>query len=591
VERLRKHQRPTIPHVAGARVSSGVGRRGGQQRLGRRPDQDASAATQLTLTGGSERGTLGLTTLDYLLVLKRRGLVVALAATVVTVTAVAVSLQREALYEASADVLIGRQNFALSLNGVEDPTRGLHPERVAETHAHVARVPAIARRVLDSLGFDDRDVEAFLGHSRVAAKPNADVLVFFATYAQPKLAVKLATAYAREFTKYRQQLDTTALRRAREEVEARIDELRARGEGQGAFYAGLLTKAQQLKTMEALQTSNTSLVRPARDAEQIQPQPRRAALFGLGLGLILGLGIAFFAEALDLRARSVDEIEQRLGLPLLARVPDSPRRARRDNELVTIARPSSIQAEAFRILRTNLEFANLQRGARVIMVTSGVEQEGKSETVSNLAVTLARGGRKVVLVDLDLRKPVLARYFDVEGRSGITDVALGHIALEDAIVPVAVSEPREDADKQHFVRSNGYGRARGLLEVLPAGRIPPNPGEFIESQALRSIFGELRRRAEVVLVDTPPILGVGDTMALTATVDALFVVSRLSTRRPALNELKRVLDSCPAPVLGFVATGVNPEDRYGSPAYHTELPHAHQRDHQRRTEEPARVDS
>ena len=236
--------------------------------------------------------------------------------------------------------------------------------------------------------------------------------------------MRLATSYAGQFTLFRRELDTASLERARTEVASRISVLKSSGEQSSALYADLVNKEQQLRTMEALETSNAFLVRSANDVVQVQPRPTRNGVLGLALGVVFGIMLAFLWEAVDTRLRSAEEISERLQLPLLARLPSPPKAIRNENGLVMLRDPTGIQAEAFRMLRTNLEFANLERGARTIMFTSAVEGEGKSTTVANLAIALARAGRHVILVDLDLRRPFINRFFAMNGHAGVTDVAL-----------------------------------------------------------------------------------------------------------------------------------------------------------------------
>jgi capsular exopolysaccharide synthesis family protein len=185
--------------------------------------------------------------------------------------------------------------------------------------------------------------------------------------------------------------------------------------------------------------------------------------------------------------------------------------------------------------------------ARSIMVTSAVEKEGKSTTIANLAVALVRAGRHVVLVDLDLRRPLLHQFFELEARPGVTDVALGEVELEDALSAMTPDPMSE-----------------GLLEVLTSGSVPPDAGEFVGTPALTAILDELRRRADIVLVDAPPMLQLGDAMTLSASVDGLIVVTRLGVvSRPMLTEVRRVLEACPAEKLGFVVTAANVEKGEG----------------------------
>jgi capsular exopolysaccharide synthesis family protein len=191
------------------------------------------------------------------------------------------------------------------------------------------------------------------------------------------------------------------------------------------------------------------------------------------------------------------------------------------------------------------------------MISSAARAEGKSTTAANLAVTYARAGRRVVIVDLDLRLPALDRFFGLQDRPGLTHVILGRVNLEEALVPI----PLLDSDAKG---PSGNGAIGGLLEALPAGALPPNPAEFARSPALADILRRLEELADVVIVDAPPLLGLSDAVALTANVDALIVVTKLSTaRRPVLAELHRVLDATPVVKLGVIATGMPVEQTYG----------------------------
>lgn len=501
---------------------------------------------------------------DYLRVVQRRKWIILTALVLVPLASVWLSLRQTPLYQASADVLMGRTNIAASLTGIQDPITYYRPERAAQTQAELARLPALAENVVKAAGVD-RSGGYLLGSSFVSASEEADVLSFTVTDTSPEVAARLADAYAREYIEFSRELETGALVSAREEVEDRIAELEARGESDSALYANLVDKEQQLRTIEALQASSAFVVRPTSGAYQTQPRPVRNGMLGLALALVLGIALAFLREALDTRVRATEEIE-RLGLPLLARLPEPPRRLRSKNRLVMLAEPNGAQAEAFRMLKTNLEFVNLDRSVKTIMVTSAVEGEGKSTTVANLAVTFARAGERVVLVDLDLRRPVLNRFFGLRGRSGLTQVALGHADLEDALVSIAVSSPGRNDRAQGNGKSNGH--LEGLLEVLPSGPIPPDVGEFVGTGALMSILDSLRGRADVVLIDAPPLLHVGDTRLLASKVDGVILVTRLNVlRRPMLKEVQRVLDATPAAKLGFVITAAEAEEGYGYGAY------------------------
>jgi Mrp family chromosome partitioning ATPase len=507
----------------------------------------------------------GTTLRDYLNVVRRRKWIILSALVLVPAAAVLVSLQQERLYRSTAEVLIGRQNLATALTGTIDPTVYQQADRIIQTQASLARVPEVGRRVLERAGLSSTETpSAFLARSTVSAKQNADLLEFAVVDANPSVAARLATLYANEFKTYRRELDTASLERARSEVQERMTLLEQGGKTNSALYTTLVEKEQQLSTMEALQTSNAFVVKSAEDAVKVQPRPTRNGALGIALGLVLGLGLAFLWEALDTRVRSADEIEERLGLPLLARIPAPSRRLRRQNALAMLANPRGVDAETFRMLKMNLEFTQLGRDVQTVMVTSAVEREGKSTTVANLAVALARAGESVCLVDLDLRRPFLDRFFEIEG-PGLTQVLLGQVELQEALTPIVLSPAGG------FVETirNGHGKPDGgVLYVLTAGAIPPNAGELVAGERVARVLEELRERFTTVLIDAPPTLQVGDAMALSSRVDALFVVTRLNVvRRPMVKEFRRALDASPALKLGFVLTDAASEERYGYGAY------------------------
>ena len=520
---------------------------------------------------------------EYLQLLRRRILIVLGTMTLLPAVAVLLALQQPPLYQASADVLLRTQNLPSALSGISDPNSYyVDPARVTGTQIALARLPSMAQRVVDALPEEKLSVGEVLGASAVQAIPNTDFLRFEVSDRNPELAAKLATEYATKYTTYRARLDTAAVRQALRDLEERIAELQTVDDGSSSTGDGdststalgdLQEKKNQLETLLTLSTSNAVLVRRAAGATQVQPRPVRNGVIALGLGLILGLGLAFLLDLLDTRLRSSEAIESIVGLPLLARLDAPSRQLKRDNKLVMLAEPNSSAGEANRMLRMNLEFVTLERQAQVIMVASAEQEEGKSTTFANLAIALARAGRHVVVVDLDLRRPSLRRLFWLpESQPGLTDVVLGHVGLEEALAFVPLSsngrppeavEPREDPD-----RNGGERRFSGHLEVLTAGGVPPDPGEFVGLQRVRALISSLRERAEVVLIDTPPLLQVGDARVIARLADATVVIVRGDrARRPATTELARILATWPAPPVGFVLTGADAVDGYSYSGY------------------------
>lgn len=471
----------------------------------------------------------------------------------VPLVTVLLTMRQEPLYEATSEVLLDHRNPVAGVTDAQGSAISEDAERASLTQARLARVTDVAERTLTQLGLTDRSPREFLETSSVTGGGTTNLLEFSVVDSDPGLAVALSTEYARQYTIYRQERDTAATRIVLENVLRSLDSL---PDQDSARLVALRERQQELETILSLQGSSSSLVEEAQEARQVQPLPVRNAIIAVVLGLGLGALIALLLNSLDTRVHTVDEIASRLGLPLLARVPEPPRRLRASRKLVMVEEPGGSAAEAFRVLRTSFEFATINRNARVVVVSSAVEGEGKTSTVANLAIACALAGRRVVLVDLDLRRPSIDRYFGLPERRGLTDVVLASADLEDVIFPIPLPDGARGTGRVE--RESG---SPGLLEVLPCGPVPPNAGELAGSRTLAEILELLRSRADLVLIDSSPLLRAGDTLALTPQVDALVVITRLGVvRRPMLSELARVLQATPVAKLGFVATGADDDN-------------------------------
>jgi polysaccharide biosynthesis transport protein len=481
-----------------------------------------------------------------LAVLRRRWVVVVAATIVLPATALALSLAQDPRYEGRADVLLSQVDLASTLTGAPIPYQD--PERFVQTQADLARSPAVARAVLAEEGGVESGTSAFLDRSDVLVGQGSDLLTFTVEDSDQQRAGRLANAYARAFVDYRRRLDVGAYGRALTEIRVRLDELGATGDRE--LRRDLESKLQQLQTLQTLSSSNATVVRESARGAQIQPRPLRNTVLAVVLGIALGLGAAFLWEALDIRLRSAHDVSQALELPLLARVPAP---ASRDKDLVMLSNAGSPHAEPFRVLRIGLEMKQALSPFKTLMVTSALQGEGKSTTVANLAVALARAGRDVLLVDVDLRRPYVHRYFDHDNARGLTSVALGTVPYEDALFDVDLRE----GDARN-------SPARGRLRVLPSGPIPPDPGEFVDSHLMDRILDEIRGTADVILFDAPPLLGVADAVSLSARADAVILVARLRLiTRPTAREAQRLLNTTGARVIGYVLTGADTEPGYG----------------------------
>jgi capsular exopolysaccharide synthesis family protein len=499
-----------------------------------------------------------MTLRDLLRIAWRRKVLLLVTAMVVPLTAAVLSMRQSPSYDASAEVLLTQQNLGALLQNIDNPTASSDPARETATQGEVARAPEIANAaVVEAKVAGDMTGQDLLDASSVSPSDTADTLTFDVVDRSAARAVALVDAYAHQYTLYRSDVDTSSLKAALNDVKSKIATLEAAGDRSSALHSAYEDRFAQLATLVTLQQAQARVIQPATldTVNKTGSTPARNILVGLIVGLVLGFGLAFLFESLDTRVRNGEEVAERLGLPLLARIPEPPKPLRDGRSLVMIDLPSSPDAEVFRLLRANLEFANVDHDARLIAVTSGKDGEGKSTTAANLAVASALAGKRVCLVDLDFRSPSMDRLFRLEGRAGLTDVVLGVATLDDAIHEIGVGVGTAP--------SILHGAGSALLDVVPAGPVPSTPGELILSQPVANVLAELRSQYDVVIVDSPPLLLAGDALALSARVDAmLLVVDIRSAKRPVLQELRRILSVAPVPRLGVVATGAEEDDAY-----------------------------
>jgi capsular exopolysaccharide synthesis family protein len=272
-----------------------------------------------------------------------------------------------------------------------------------------------------------------------------------------------------------------------------------------------------------------TVVSPAQlPGSPVSPRPVRNLGLAALLGLLAGFGLAMSRRALDTTVQTGEQAEQLTGAPSLGSVQFDPGAGRRP--LVDPASHAP-RAEDFRKVRTNLQFVNVDRSHRAILVTSAVPEEGKTVTACNLAIALAEAQQRVVVVDADLRSPAVARYLGLPNGVGLTTVLLGRARLAAA--------------------TQRWGD--GPCHALTSGPVPPNPAALLASSRLRSLLEELRAGYDVVLVDAPPTLPVADAAALAAACDGVAVVVRHGrTRHDQLRTAARTLRGAGVPILGTV---------------------------------------
>lgn len=508
----------------------------------------------------------GAAMVRLLRVLRRRKFLVIQALIIMPLVAFVASSLQPSTYEASAEVLLSTENLAQAITGTGSDIF-TDPKRNVATQAKLAAVPEVAGRTRTALGLTDRTVADLTHQTTIAGDPDANLLTITVDDMDSTLASRIATEYARQFIRYRQELDTAAVDAALSEVRASIRGI-SNPDSQSTLYSRLLESEQQLQTLRSLQTSNAFLVRGATEAEKTGPRPVRNAILAFVLAVVVGVSLAFAAESLDTRLRSADDIDAVLGHRMLGRIPLFSRSLSGSDEIAMFTDSVGRSAEAYRLLATNLEFVLAQDATRTLLVTSAIDQEGKSTTASNLAVALARSGKRVLLVDMDMRRPRLHRIFGTRfvipdhlvGHPGITDALLGRNDIEDSIVWI---DPRAD-DGGPAARSGSDGNNQHHLGLVLGGASRLDPGEVVASAALRTLLARLAVQCDVMIVDAPPLLRSGDALALASHIEALLLVSRVDrVRRPMLREVKRLLSHSPARMVGFVATGEPGGDAYG----------------------------
>ena len=378
----------------------------------------------------------------------------------------------------SNEVSVVYQENPLSEQKVRSYTSLLASTRVAHDVAGQLRLGMTA----DQIG---REISA-------SAQPDTMLLTATATDRSPLLAKEIADATADAFTRLVAQLERPA-----ENLPA---------------------------------AASARVVEPAAlPVDPVSPSP--AVNFGLGavLGLIAGYGLALLRHVLDTTVKSTEEVQRLTAAPnlgIIAHDPDVPK-----HPLTVQEHPRSPRAEAFRKIRTNLQFIDVDRCRKAIVVTSAVPEEGKTTTLCNLAIVLARAGQRVVVVETDLRRPRAVDYFGLEGAVGLTSVLSGRVGLDDALQP--------------------WGAA--LFDVLASGPIPPNPSELLASGQMANVLAELGKRYDMVLLDAPPLLPVTDAAIIgTACDGALLVVRHGRTTRNQVKAAVAALEAVSVRLLGAV---------------------------------------
>jgi capsular exopolysaccharide synthesis family protein len=325
-----------------------------------------------------------------------------------------------------------------------------------------------------------------------------------------------------------------------------------RVEGLRRLYEALVTQREQTKIEEAAESGRIAIIDPAL----VPRAPTNATtlsdiVLALLLAGMLSFGTALVVDYFDDRVRSPREVQKNLGLTVMGVVPRfdpiNGRRGTAADEARVHLEPHSAPAEAYRVIRTNLTFSLAAKPRRTILITSPGAGDGKTTTAINLAAMLAQQGERTLLVDGDLRKASIHRLLSVPQQPGLTGVLLGVAEAAEAIVPAGIDS----------------------LEVLPSGKLPPNPAELVGTERMSSLFAALTQRYDRIIIDSPPVLAVADPAVLTQLVDAALMVIRSGqTGRQALLESVERLEGVGVDVLGVVVNALRPEPGYRGRYYY-----------------------
>lgn len=345
------------------------------------------------------------------------------------------------------------------------------------------------------------------------------------------------------------------------EAEVNLAQLERQRTANAEIYQMLLSKLEESKIAESMQISKARIIDYATIPDRpVFPKKSQNAILGFILGLILGVGGAFLLEYLNNSFKTAREIEDLTGISVLASIPMI--KDKGATEIPTIQEPQSNIAEAYRILRTNINFTAAARPIKTLLITSTLPQEGKTTTCINLAITLAQQGTRVIILDCDFRRPMLHRYFKSQSHNnnhGLSDVLINRLKLKDAI-------------ERH---PSGIA-----FDFVTSGTIPSNPSELLGSARMQVLLEELKKDYDFILIDAPPALGVSDARILGKVSDGILVVVMAGkTNREAALEVKDELERAGEKIIGFVLNGVDLTQQFYRHRYYYYYHYSSDKDH------------
>jgi succinoglycan biosynthesis transport protein ExoP len=491
-------------------------------------------------------------TYGYLRVLRRRFWVIALSALLVGASALAFSNMQDKEYTATSSLLFRSPDLGTKIANPNALQSTGDPFRDAATNRALVSLRVVADLTAQKLGArtTGKDVQ---NHVDVKQEAQSDVVTVSARARSPRAAQRLASTFTRTYIAFRQKADVAAIRKAQALVEKRLRAIPRRNRD-GPLGRALSDRADELAVLASLQTGNAQLAQPADlPSAASSPKPARNALLGLAAGILLGVALAFSVDRLDPRLKDTAEVQQLLDGPLLGTVPSSRSLAK--------CRPSATDNAVFAVLQANLRYFDLGKDLHSVLVTSAAARDGKTTVAWNLAAAAADSGRRVLLIEADLRKRDVANWYQPKkGRS----FSRSPLPRESRGLTNFLAE---HADWRELVRTILFQRLDGTgfsYDLLPAGATPPNPTALLASPQMSHLMSEAELDYDLVVIDGTPITLLSDAVGLVPDVDGVIAVTHLAnTPRRAVIQLREQLEHLRPNIVAVVVNGADRTKDYG----------------------------
>ena len=484
---------------------------------------------------------------DYLQVVRQQRLIVLGCTLLGLGAAMAFSLTQDELYEAETSLAFRPPTQDVELIGLP-PIRDTTPEIRAAVGAEQANRREVLDAAQQKLGYRGDLDDAVEARSEV----RTNLVVITAEAASGSEAARIAAAVAAEVVR----VETKKQRdRYNDLIRGTLRERRRTLRGDDPLTDLRRSEVdERLLQLRATRdfTIPVEVVEPAEASEDaIQPKPVRNAVIGVVGGLVIGVLLAFLRASLDRRLRGANELADEVDVPLLAVVTEEALGRVNFGDPSGKDPEAEVDLEAFRILRMNLEFLDVDAPPRRVLVTSPLPEEGKSTVAGSLAVAVALAGRSTLLVEADLRRPVLAARVGTDAEPGLTDYLGGHAHPHQVLRSIALGPASTNGT------SPTQGAQASSLTVIPAGKAVPRPAELLGSRRFASVVEEITKAYDYVIFDSPPLLSTADTLELVGHVDAIVLCVRSGqTTRDQLRAALDALSRLPERPIGLVVTDV-----------------------------------